>query len=159
MAKVPVLNHVGLTVRDIDASLSFWRDQLGFRELGRGVVQWEHLDRIIGLAGTHIEWAELEMPGVAFLELFSYRHPPSAPLPAGGMNRPGSIHICLQVEGIDALVARLLAAGYQARSKEIVTIPRGAYLGYKCVYLLDPDGVTVELSERPHQDAATDPWH
>ncbi|MGH3276575.1 MAG: VOC family protein [Streptosporangiaceae bacterium] len=157
MAKVPVLNHVGLTVRDIDASLAFWRDQLGFRELGRGVVQWEHLDRIIGLAGTHIEWVELEMPGVAFLELFAYRHPPNLPLPAGGMNRPGSIHICLEVQEIDDLVARLLAAGYQTRSKEVVTIPCGAYLGYKCVYLLDPDGVTVELSERPRLGTAAQP--
>ena len=65
MPHVQRLNHIGLTVRDIDASLAFWRDALGLRELGRGVVEWEHLDRIVGLEGTTIEWAELEFPGGA----------------------------------------------------------------------------------------------
>ena len=46
-------------------------------------------------------------------------------------------------------LAQLRAAGYQARSREPVTIPRGACKGFKCTYFLDPDGVTLELNERP----------
>lgn len=149
MAHVQRLSHVGLTVRDLDTSLAFWRDQLGLRELGRGIVEWEHLDRIIGLDDTQIEWAELELPGEAFLELFAYRRPPGAPLRPGGMNRPGMTHICLEVEHIEQVVERLRAGGYQARSRELVTIPRGAYKDFKCIYFLDPDGVTLELTERP----------
>jgi catechol 2,3-dioxygenase-like lactoylglutathione lyase family enzyme len=65
------------------------------------------------------------------------------------MNRPGMTHICLEVDEIEAVVDRLLAAGYRARSSELVTIPRGAYKGFKCIYFLDPDGVTLELNEPP----------
>jgi catechol 2,3-dioxygenase-like lactoylglutathione lyase family enzyme len=147
------LGHIGLTVRDLDASLAFWRDHLCLRELGRGLVEWEHLDRIIGLDGTQIEWAELELPGGVILELFAYRRPAGAPLPPGGMNRPGMTHICLEVAHIEEVVERLAAAGYQARSRELVTIPRGAYKDSKCIYLLDPDGVTLELTERPRDSA------
>lgn len=149
MAHVQRLSHVGLTVRDLDASLAFWRDDLGLRELGRGVVEWEHLDRIVGLDGTTIEWAELAFPGGGVLELFTYRRPAGDPLPSGGVNRPGTTHICLEVDEIERVVERLTAAGYQARSRELVTIPRGDYKGFKCIYFLDPDGVTLELNERP----------
>ena len=149
MEPVQRLSHVGLTVRDLDTSLGFWRDHVRLRELGRGLVEWEHLDRIVGLEGTQIEWAELELPGGAVLELFAYWRPRAAPLPPGGMNRPGMAHICLEVDHIEQVVERLTAAGYQARSRELVTIPRGAYKDYKCIYFLDPDGVTLELSQRP----------
>jgi catechol 2,3-dioxygenase-like lactoylglutathione lyase family enzyme len=149
MERVQRLSHVGLTVRDLDTSLAFWRDHVRLRELGRGLVEWEHLDRIIGLDGTQIEWAELELPGGAILELFAYWRPHAPPLPPGGMNRPGMAHICLEVDHVEQIVERLTAAGYQARSSELVTIPRGAYKGFKCIYFLDPDGVTLELSERP----------
>ena len=149
MQRVQRLSHVGLTVRDLDVSLAFWRDHVRLRELGRGLVEWEHLDRIIGLDGTQIEWAELELPDGAVLELFAYWRPRAAPLPPGGMNRPGMAHICLEVDHIEQVVERLTEAGYRARSRELVTIPRGAYKDFKCIYFLDPDGVTLELSERP----------
>jgi lactoylglutathione lyase len=149
MAHVQRLSHVGLTVRDLDASLTFWRDHVRLPELGRGIVEWEHLDRITGLYDTQIEWAELELPGGALLELFAYWRPAGAPLSPGGMNRPGMTHICLEVDHIERVVERLQAGGYQARSKELVTIPRGAYKDFKCIYFLDPDGFTLELSERP----------
>jgi catechol 2,3-dioxygenase-like lactoylglutathione lyase family enzyme len=156
MAHVRRLSHMGLTVRDLDVSLAFWRDILGLRDLGRGVVEWEHLDRIIGLDGTKIEWAELQLPGGAVLELFAYQRPAGDPLPPGGMNRPGMTHICLEVDEIEPVVERLQAAGYRARSRELVTIPRGAYKGFKCIYFLDPDGVTLELNERPPVSFSTD---
>jgi len=156
MAQVQRLNHIGLTAADLDASLAFWRDAVGLRELGRGVVEWEHLDRIVGLDGTAIEWAELEFPGGAILELFRYRRPAGDPLPAGGINRPGMAHICLEVDEIERVAERLQAAGYRARSRELVTIPRGAYKGYKCIYFLAPDGVTLELDERPGTNFSTD---
>lgn len=149
MANVVRFGHVGLTVRDLSASLAFWSGELGLRLLGRGLVEWEHLDRIVGLDGTQIEWAEIELPGGGLLELFAYLHPPGPALPAGGMNRPGIPHICLEVDDIEEVAGRLRSHGYRCRSQEIVTIPRGAYKDYKCIYFLDPDGITLELTERP----------
>jgi catechol 2,3-dioxygenase-like lactoylglutathione lyase family enzyme len=122
---VRMFNQVGLTLRDLEESLRLRRDLLGFRLLGRGTVDWEHLNRIVGLTGTQIELAELKVPGPALLELFAYSRPVGAPLPDGGMNRPGMTHICLEVDDIQGPVARLTAAGYRPRSRGIVTILRG----------------------------------
>ena len=79
------LNHVSLTVADIDASLAFWHDVLGLAVLGRGVVEYDHLDRIIGVGHTRIEWAELAIPGGTILELFRYLEPEGHPI------RPGTV--------------------------------------------------------------------
>jgi hypothetical protein len=46
-------------------------------------------------------------------------------------------HICLEVSDIEQLTQRLRAAGFQSRSTALVTIPRGAYQGLKCIYFLD----------------------
>ena len=62
-------DHFGVTISDTDRSLRFWRDQLGLEEVGRGVVEWEHLDRLVALDGTKIEWIELRIPGGGTVEL------------------------------------------------------------------------------------------
>ena len=52
MAQVTGVDHVGVTVSDVDRSLGFWRDLLGLEVTGRGVMEWEHLDRLVALRGT-----------------------------------------------------------------------------------------------------------
>lgn len=144
------LGHVSLTVSDLDASLAFWHDVIGLAVSGRGVVEFEHLDRIIGLEHTRIEWAELPIPGGSMLELFHYLEPegrPVAPEPCD----PGSTHICLEVDGLDELVARIHAAGYTTRSPDPVAIPFGDWEGFRDIYVTDPDGATVELTEPPRR--------
>ena len=65
MVKVLAFNHFSATVADMDRALSFWHGVLGLELLGRGVVEYEHLDRIVGLSDTTIEWAELKIPAEA----------------------------------------------------------------------------------------------
>ena len=142
------LNHVSLTVADIDASLAFWRDALGLAVLGRGVVEYDHLDRIIGVGHTRIEWAELAIPGGAVLELFRYLEPEGhsvRPAPSD----PGSTHICLEVDGLDLIVAQIHQSGYTTRSAQPVEIPFGDWKGFRDIYVTDPDGAIVELTEAP----------
>ncbi len=144
------LGHVSLTVSDLDASLAFWRDVIGLPLLGRGVAEYEHLDRIIGVGHTRIEWAELSIPGGSMLELFRYLEPAGravSPEPCD----PGATHICLEVDRLDEVVARIHEAGYATRSPQPVAIPFGDWKGFRDIYVTDPDGATVELSEPPRQ--------
>jgi catechol 2,3-dioxygenase-like lactoylglutathione lyase family enzyme len=153
-ARVAGLNHVSVTVRDMERSLAFWRDGLGLPLTGRGVVEREHLDRIVGLEQTVIEWAELALPR-GMIELFRYVRPPGADLTRPHRpNDPGSVHICLEVVGVDAILASLKQRGYASRSPSAVTIPDGDWAGWRDVYVESPDGVIVELSEGPGVAAA-----
>jgi len=148
MPKIVGFNHFSATVADMDRALKFWRELLGLELLGQGVAEYEYLDRIVGLKGTRIEWAELALPGGGMIELFRYLSPPGKPL-AGRVNDPGKTHLCLNVQDLDGLIDKLHAAGIRSAHSEPVEIPRGNWRGIRCVYVFAPDDVVVELVEQP----------
>jgi catechol 2,3-dioxygenase-like lactoylglutathione lyase family enzyme len=144
------LNHVSITVADLDRSLGFWHDLLGLPLRGRGISEAAHLEAIIGIGRVRLEWAELDLPGGQMIELFRYLEP------SGGQvwpraNDAGSTHVCLEVDDIEGLVERMRAAGVPLRSDGPVRIADGDWAGWRDVYASDPDGVTVELSEPPRR--------
>ncbi len=144
---VVTFNHFSVTVADMDRALRFWRDCLGLELLGRGVVEYDYLDRIVGLPATRIEWAELKIGG-GLIELFQYLNPPGTPV-TGNVNDPGRTHLCLEVSNLDELIARIQETGHRTVSLAPVTIPRGGWLGFRSIYTVGPDDVVVELVERP----------
>jgi len=148
MARITGVDHVGVTVSDVDRSLGFWRDLLGLEVTGRGIVEWEHLDRLVALPGTRIEWCELTLPGGGKVELSQYHRPVGDAVGPGEENEPGRSHVSLLVDDLVEMLAMLRANGVRARTKEPVDIPLGAYEGGKAAYVFDPDGVELELIER-----------
>ena len=143
------IDHFGVTVSDMERSLGFWRDRLGLEETGRGVVEWEHLDRLVALPNTKIEWVELAIPGGGTVELSQYHRPVGGAVAPGEENEPGRSHLSLLVDDLGATFADLRAAEVRTRTDSVVEIPRGSYAGGKAVYVFDPDGVEVELIQRP----------
>lgn len=150
MAAPRGIDHFGVTVSDMERSLTFWRDQLGLEEAGRGIVEWEHLDRLVALPDTMIEWVELTIPGGGTVELSQYHRPIGDAVGPGEENEPGRSHLSLMVDDLAAVFADLRRAGVRARTDDVVDIPRGSYAGGKAVYVFDPDGVEIELIQRPN---------
>jgi len=152
MAAVTGFFHAGVTVRDMDAALRFYRDGLGLELLSRSRADAPESWRIWALeAGGTAEVAFLRVPGTrALIELFAFsgieRHTVSA-RPCD----PAFGHFCLFTDDAEGLRARAIAAGGGARS-EVQTIAAGPLGGSKVVYVLDPDGYSVELIERPPRD-------
>lgn len=141
------LDHVSVTVSDLDRSIAFYRDTIGLPFLGRGTSDGSDMARLTGFDGARLEWAELDLGGGQLLELVRYRSPEGAPLDQA-TNRPGSGHVGLSVEDLDAAYARLLTAGAAVRSEPVAIEEDGDWHGVRCLYALDPDGVTIELVER-----------
>ncbi len=148
MARITGVDHVGVTVSDVDRSLGFWRDLLGLAVTGRGVVEWEHLDRLVALPGTKIEWCELALPDGGKMELSQYHRPVGNAVSPGEENEPGRSHVSLLVDDLTEMLAMLRSNGVRARTEDPVDIPLGAYQGGKAAYVFDPDGVELELIER-----------
>lgn len=148
MSQVVGFNHFNVTVDDVDRSLAFWRDLLGLELLGRGIVEYPHLDEIVGLEDTRIEWAELALPGGGMIEVFRY-HRPMGSAVRPRIPDPGCTHVCLEVQGLDQLVELLRDAGVKTRSSRAVRIPFGDWKDVRSIYVQDPDGITVELIEKP----------
>lgn len=141
------LDHVSVTVADLDRSIAFYRDALGLPFLGRGGSDGPDISRITGLSEVRVEWAELDLGGGQLLELLRYVSPDGPPLDQG-TNRPGSGHIGIAVDDIDAAYRRLVSAGVTVRSAPVAISEAGDWYGVRSLYALDPDGVTIELVER-----------
>jgi catechol 2,3-dioxygenase-like lactoylglutathione lyase family enzyme len=145
---MPSLQHTGLTVRDLERSLAFYRDVLGMELVFRQEKQGGYLAEIVGYPDAHVRMAHVAFPGDTHrVELFEYVTPP----PRGRPGEPrdvGITHVCVVVEDIESLYGRLVDAGVDFYSAP-VAVDTGANAGGRGVYLHDPDGVTLELFQPP----------
>jgi catechol 2,3-dioxygenase-like lactoylglutathione lyase family enzyme len=148
--------HAGITVSDLDASLAFYVDTLGLELVRRGPTS-SVAARIWCLPGATGDVAFVGIPGTdTVLELTSFAGVETHPASARPCD-PAHGHICLYVEDLDALHARVVERGYTSRAGEVLVIPDGPLAGAKAVYLIDPDGFHVELFERPGPQPDTTP--
>jgi catechol 2,3-dioxygenase-like lactoylglutathione lyase family enzyme len=144
-AKVIGVDHFSITVADLERSLAFWRDLMGFEQ----IVDFEedregaHLDEIIGLEGIEIDSAYVKAPGIT-VELMKYLSPEGEAIHPRTCD-PGCTHIAFTCNDLEAMFDRLRAAGVTTRADRVVEVPDGDWGGTKAFYCLDPDGVTVEL--------------
>src|SRR5213595_4158119 len=118
MSKAPFrilgADHTGITVENLERSLAFWRDVLGF-ELSHTAHQTGELAKeITGVAGAEIKLAVLRTPGNHKIELLEYVAPPDR---KQAVLRPcdvGSAHIALTVNNLDELLNRIATSGWKA---------------------------------------------
>jgi catechol 2,3-dioxygenase-like lactoylglutathione lyase family enzyme len=144
------LLHTGLTVRDLDRSLAFYRDTLGMEVVIEQEKQGGYLEAIVGYPGAHVRMAHLAFPGDGHrIELFQYLEPEGRGEPSEPRDI-GLTHVCLVVDDLGPLVERLREAGADFYS-DPVEIDTGANAGGLGVYLRDPDGITLELFQPPKE--------
>lgn len=139
------IHHAGLTVRDLDRSLAFYRDQLGMDVVMQQEKQGGYLAAIVGYREAHVRMAHVAFPGDATrVELFEYVSPEARDRGGTEPRDVGITHLCLLVDDIHALTKRLEAAGAELYSQPVL-VDTGANAGGWGIYLRDPDGITVEL--------------
>lgn len=136
--------HTGITVRDIAASVSLWRDVFGFELLGTADLEGRFLSDLVGVADAGLTAAVLSKNG-SLIELLQYRAPDErqefAPRPCD----VGNVHVALEVTDLDAVISACHQSGL--RSAGPVMMGEGPMQGTRMAYLHTPDGVTIELLE------------
>jgi catechol 2,3-dioxygenase-like lactoylglutathione lyase family enzyme len=142
------LDHVSVTTADLERSLAFYRDVLGLPFIDRGELEGQELETLLQRSGARALWAELALGGGQVLELLQYVSPADAAL-APRPWRAGATHIGLAVESLDPVLARVRDAG--AVVSATVTLNEPGWEGVRCAYASDPDGVSIELVERPRE--------
>jgi len=143
--RVPGTNHTSFTVSNLDRTIGFMRDCLGFEVISKAPRDPALVSRVTGVEGAEMMIAFLRAPGHT-LELIEYR----APATKGAVNaRPcdtGFAHVAFNVDDATAAVAAVERYGVRPISPP-VTIDQGPNKGRKVVYLRDWDGITIELIE------------
>ena len=139
------IEHIGLSVADLDRSLAFYRDLMGF-ELLRVLdcTPEGDLGTVVGMPGCCARIAHLLLDG-RMLELFEYAEP------RGRVQREdarqadhGWIHMGLTSSDVCGDYARLRDAGVAFLSEPVEFRP-----GVWIVYFKGPDGEVVELRQTP----------
>lgn len=142
------VDHVGITVADMDRAVAFWEALLGVTAYDRAVLHGPQMATMVGYPGARIERCFLDLPGGVALELLRYLEPREAPNDAGTA-RPGNVHVCMTVADMDAAHAHAVACGAAPVSDRPVDVRAGRRAGARLAYLRDPDGVTIELRQDP----------
>jgi catechol 2,3-dioxygenase-like lactoylglutathione lyase family enzyme len=144
------MHHVGLTVADIERSIGFYRDVLGFTLVRRRPrVDSDYVAQQTGFAGVVLEVASFRVTpdNPQSLEIVQYTNHAGPPVESA-TNRPGASHLCLRVDDLRACHAGLSAKGVRFKSGP-VTIAAGPNVGGLAVYFYDPDGYVLELFQPP----------
>jgi catechol 2,3-dioxygenase-like lactoylglutathione lyase family enzyme len=140
------IHHVGVTVAQLERSLAFYRDLLGFRVIG--ISDDEDIGAIVGIPGARARIADLDAGNGQILELAEY-DPASRGEPGRGPHTAGSCHLSFQVGNLRSALSHLAAAGVTPIGETVRLEGEGVWQGCTIVYLRDPDRVTIELIELP----------
>jgi catechol 2,3-dioxygenase-like lactoylglutathione lyase family enzyme len=143
------IDHVGITVFDVDRSLAFYRDVLGLRLLAEATLNESEVGELLGLDAAELRIADLDSGDGRVLELIQYIEPKGRPLNYDSRDS-ASVHFALTIDDLAAVRERLAIAGARIISRRPITIsePGGAFDGATCLYIRDPDGVILELVQR-----------
>ena len=140
MVGVKKVDHVGLAVKNLAEAARFYEEALG--------LAVSHYETI---SGQGVRVGFLPVGGVT-LELLEPTGPESAVAKFLEKRGEGIHHVCLEVEGIDQLLAALDQRGAVVGSSAPVPGAHGTRVGF--LHPKATGGVLIELAEKGHGDKA-----
>ncbi|KAK4945649.1 hypothetical protein LTR10_015268 [Elasticomyces elasticus] len=146
-----VVNHIAISVPDVEAAVKWYTEILGFRKL-RQCPRLTERSKTPNASIFDIYGDELQTLKIAFLvtgngvgiELFEFIKPSMTKPASFEYTRGGVFHICLTVSDPDALCAKAVAAGAKKIGK---TVCPWRHLDEDDValYIQDPWGTVIEF--------------
>jgi catechol 2,3-dioxygenase-like lactoylglutathione lyase family enzyme len=145
--------HFSFTVSDLGRSVDWYTNVLGLELVHTQRQENAYTRTLVGYPDAVLEIAQLRIPGVVpetsthMLELVQYLEP-AGERPALPTVNVGVAHLALTVTEIHEEYERLLGHGVPFRNPP-VEIAEGANRGGFSCYFTDPDGITLEMLQRP----------
>lgn len=137
-------SHVGICVSDIDRSVRFYCEGLGFEQLAAHHVGPE-FGALMELEGVELESRMLVRDGVT-IELLGYVSPEhTGEVTRRPMNQLGLTHLSLRVDDVDEVASAIASHGGAVVGGTRTRM--GDSLDF--LYCTDPDGVRIELMHLP----------
>ena len=147
LAQVTKVEAIGITVKDMDQSLKFYTEVLGFKKVSDKEYKGDGYEKLEGVFGLNIRVARLQL-GDEFIELTDY-------LTTGGRSIPEDAksndlffqHIAIVVSDMDKAYRQVKKYNVEFVSTAPQTLPKSipAAEGIRAFYFHDPDDHNLEL--------------
>jgi lactoylglutathione lyase len=134
-------SHFGLCVTDLQRSLRFYCDGLGF-ETDSELLVGDEFRNALEVEGEADLDAVYLRKGPMTVELLAYRSPIPFGRPSASRGQRGLTHMAFYAEDLDEAVAHLVACGGHAVE---ATRTRSEAMAVQLMFVEDPDGVRVEI--------------
>lgn len=136
------MHHVGITVRDLEASLAWYERMFGLKPEFVAHGSGPELSAAVGVPQAELRFAFLRF-GSCVVELLHYANDREETFDRSNAD-VGSTHICIDVPDIHRSYEDLRAKGAEFLAPPL-HIEDGPLEGCWFVYFKDPNGVTLEL--------------
>ncbi len=137
------MRHIGLVVQDMERSLDFWCNLLGFCIAKELKESGPHIDAMLGLDKAQLTTVKLAAPDGNLIELLQFHSHPGMPAWTGKPDSTGFTHVAMTVDSLDDMCKKLSEKGFFCISK-----PQFSPDGYaKVVFVIGPEGVLLEFVE------------
>lgn len=150
--RVAAVLRVGFTVADLDRSVAFFTDVLGFEQTGEREEAGDAIEARTGVFAARVRTARLRL-GREEIELSEFLAPSTGrPIPVDSQaNDLWFQHVAIVVSDLDAAYARLRAHRVRHASAGPQRLPdwNPDAGGIEAFYFRDPDGHFLELIEYP----------
>ncbi len=145
LVKVLETNHTGITVQDLDYTVRFFTEILGYDLIGeRAPRGLENQEKVTGVAGCHVEIAYVKGGGHA-IELLQYNGPDDRRTYRPRCVDVGHWHLSINVEDIDIATSEACSFGCTMVGEQI-TVDAGPNKGNKIQYIALKDGLIIEFT-------------
>jgi len=141
---IVAISHLGLCVSDLERSQRFYCDGLGF-ELGARFEVGAEFGPTLEVAGDVAVTSQFVTRDGCSIELLHYARPDVHGQPAATRNQLGFTHLCVRVDDVESVAARLVEHGGTVLEATRYSLPLGEGRSNDFVFVADPDGVRVEL--------------
>ena len=136
--------HVGISVRDLDKTVLFFKDVMGMEEEYRTINQGERISRVVGVENAYMDVCVLRK-GTVRIELLEYKNETAKSIVKyQSQDEPGLVHVAFLVDDVDTEYERLKSLGYEGYALPMVARENGP----KITYIKGPDNVIIELFQK-----------
>lgn len=139
---IKAIRHTGIVVSDINKSLYFYRDLLGFRVVKDKSELSKFMDSILSLENTSVRTIKMEAPDGNLVELLCFKSHPRKTRNID-ITELGCSHIALTIDNLEKEYERLLGEGVIFNASPETSPDNYA----KVAFCRDPDGTWIELVE------------
>lgn len=136
------IRHTGIVVDDLEKSLNFYRDLLGFEVVKRADEGGPFIERILALEKASVTTVKMTSQDGQMIELLSYKKH-ATEKQERRINDVGLSHVAFSVNDIDREYEKL-----RKHAVEFISEPAISPDGYaKVAFCRAPEGTFVELVE------------